>query len=206
MAHNIAAGNIGLLISVALGFIACQSQKPKDSPAQVSDTTISVAHTNEQLPEEPGHANHSLPELDTATVPPQPLSLFRGNGEIYLVDSLASQITQLTFTGARIDTFFISPNRKYVACLKVVAIAKEPGEWGDEEPPDARRYSILVVAIPKGAIIRELTTTDFNLYFTKWISNSRFHYTTNDGFAVSEFYVYDAFRDSLQLLRYGAEE
>jgi len=149
----------------------------------------------------------SLPEMDTTSTIPLSLNIFRWKGELFVLDSLTSKTEQLTFTRGKIDTFFLSPTRKYLVCLKLVGTAKEPGLWTSEDKaPDVPAYNIVVIEILKRRLVREIEPRTFDLTFTKWISTSRFHFTEGDGFAVGEFYVYDAFRDTLQELPYGKFE
>ena len=150
--------------------------------------------------------SHSLSEIDTGYNTKYPIGIFKSKGEIFRIDSNTSQITKILFAEGKIDTFFLSPGGKFTAFIIVCATGKEPGLWKPEEAPEADIYSIVVVNNLDNSIIREINTSQWNIAFDKWISNSRFLYTTNDGFAVSDFYIYDAIRDILQRLPYGQKQ
>src|SRR3990172_12035668 len=198
-----------LFLIVLSSFLACQKSKQTSYSQSSSSDSLkpelrvidSIVTSSKPILKEGVVLEHSFPELDTLVTPPLRLSVFRIQGELFVVDSLTLQTKQLTFTKGKIDTFFLSPSRKYAACLKVIRTVDTPGEWEPGESPYVTDIcAIVVVTLPSGTIIREIHPSDFDLQFTRWISNSRFHYTTSDGFAVSSFYVFDAIRDTLQLL------
>jgi hypothetical protein len=202
------------VLSLALGSFTCNRQRHisgtnssiKKMPTEELILIDSLAPSEKLILEEGISFKRSLPELDTNQNAKYSIGIIRFKGEIFRVDSFTSQIKQISFTHGKIDTFFLSPNRKYVACIKVVATGKEPGMWEDEEPPEVKIFSIVVMNILQDTTIRELQTKDWNVYFDKWISNSRLRYTTADGFAVSNYYVYDAIRDTLQRVPYGSKD
>lgn len=190
-------------------FIACQQEerKPQNEPRLSDSSSPQTRQEETQIREENSAGQYSLPELDTIPTVPLALDVFRSNGELFLLDSLSLEMSQLTFTEGTIDTFFLSTARRYVACLKVIEIVDSPGEWEpDVDPPDERIHSILIIDIPERRIVREIRPSDWNQHFQSWISKSRFHFISVGGFDVSGFYVYDIIRDSVQHLPYGATE
>jgi hypothetical protein len=216
MRNNSYIKSLSIAICLVCIFLSCNRQKPDSGydgsnnkiPIPVSTIIDSTAFPQKSIlrDENAISVSHSLRELDTDSISKYQISIFRSKEEIFRIDSFTSQIKQISFTNGKIDTFFLSPNRKYVACIKIVVIGKEPGLWEGEEAPNAARYGILVINTLDNSVVREIRTSQWNLCIDKWISNSRLLYTTDDGFAVSDFYIYDALRDTLQRLPYGSEE
>ena len=133
-----------------------------------------------------------LIEVDTMNID-YPFNVYRKGNEIFLYDSSLSKEFQITKVNGAIDTFYLSPNRKYVACRKKM-------EYVD----DRWWYGVFFINNQDRKLIKgfEAPTSGF-LFFKSWISNSRCILTTSDGFAVSEYYVYDAYRDTVQRVNYG---
>ncbi|MGA3286874.1 MAG: hypothetical protein ABSD46_05585 [Bacteroidota bacterium] len=147
-----------------------------------------------------------LAEADTAISGSPANKVSIQASEVVLQDSAGSSRFQLTYTGGNIDTLFVSPNCKYVACMQILEWVNEPGEYDDSEKvPQRPVYQIVFINLVSRSIIREIPPEDPLPFwvFEKWISNSRALISTTEGFSVGRVYVYDAFRDSLQYITTG---
>lgn len=144
-----------------------------------------------------------LPELDTSNVQYH-YRVALQDGEIVRKDPASGISIVISNTGHKIDALFISPSGKYVAGQRRVRMVQEPVLEPDENTPNTPVYEIMVFNIPSGKCIRQFPApTDEFTFFDHWISTSRFVFYSADGFAVSGYYAYDAFRDSIQTVRYG---
>jgi hypothetical protein len=143
-----------------------------------------------------------LPEIDTIDNAQPRLHIVKGQGCYFLFDSIRSDTFNI---GKRINKLFISPTGKYIACLVHIDSVNKPGLWdGYKTIPKISHEHLIIVNAINPKIIREIAVpineTDF-IGFEKrnnWISKSRLLFHTSDGFAVAFYFVYDAFRDSLQ--------
>ena len=170
----------------------------KKSSTSSTDTTKALVSATAEPPE--FEEVQPLPEADTIRQAPCQLRFSLRKSELWGKDTVTQLERQLTFTNAKIDSFLVSPTGKYAVCLHQVSWVKSPGIFEkDEDPGKEPIYSLLVVRTVDGTIIRDVKRPlDLFFDFNRWISNSRLLCVTSDGFAVGSYFVYDAFRDSLQ--------
>lgn len=217
---TIGMGELAFAIMLCLAaefLVSCNLQKPRASDGNLIDTAATIKSTPDTMTRKPipDSAISNVPLLRTEviplaeadTIPSPPVSVHPtlNNREVFLVDSVTGTMEQLTFTQGNVDEVSISPNGKYLAYIKVVDYVDSPGEYqeGQTVPEDAV-HAIVVVNLASGKTTREIPAPeDIFISFDRWISDSRFLFETGDGFAVGGFYVYDAFRDSLQKVKYG---
>jgi hypothetical protein len=177
-------------------FISCNRDRDEHKYSDSSSKTDTIHnYNNEVIPP-------LLPDIDTIYNAKPRLHIIKDKRCYYLFDSIRSDTFNI---GKRINKVFISPTGKYIACLVHIDSVDKPGLWDDNKPIPKISHEHLIVVnaiIPK--IIREITVpineTDFiGIERRKnWISKSRLFFHTSDGFAVGFYFVYDAFRDSLQ--------
>jgi hypothetical protein len=160
---------------------------------------IYIGQVIEKTYEDPSH--RSLPEADIIFSGRSVCRAVIQSGEAMLLDSMGKPAIQLTFSGGNIDTLFVSPNGKYLACMQIVEWVDEPGEYDEfETPPKRPVYQVVFLNLTSHSTIRVLPPEPLYEFweFERWISNSRALISTSEGFSVGDVYVYDAFRDSLQ--------
>jgi hypothetical protein len=140
-----------------------------------------------------------LPEVDsTLDINPR-IYLIKGQDGFVLFDSVGLDTFHLSFKRQRIDVGLKSPTGKYIACLVRVSLVDEPGIWGDKPAPKRAYHNLVVVNTVSARIVRRMKPPcDSFMNFDKWVSKSRLLFHTSDGFAVGCYFVFDAFRDSLQ--------
>jgi hypothetical protein len=204
-------------LATFLLFASCTSNDKRDTQSQDSSAAKSnQSATRVESQPKPNVADaeniiygrpvrQPLPELDTLPSPENPFRVVLKSREAFLVDSTSGATQQLTNTDGSIEEVSGSPNGRYVACMKIVDYVDSPGEYepGEKVPKEAIHH-LLVMSLPSGTIIREIPPPeDMFILSDRWISNSRVLFETADGFAVGGFFVYDAFRDSLQKVPYG---
>ncbi len=136
-----------------------------------------------------------LPEADHDTTV-YPFNILRRHGEVLRIDPILHDTLQLSHTKGHIDSFFLSPTHKYLACLRRI-----PGG----EYPEYPWHELLVYEIPSYKFIRRLNSSEFKLSpfvgsvgIWHWVSSSRLLFTSMSDLDVAGYYVYDAFRDSVQ--------
>lgn len=146
-----------------------------------------------------------LPEADTLFSFPYHLAFYLKDSEVWATDTIAHIDQQLSFTQGNVDTFFVSPTKKYVLCQHITGSVKSPGIFEEgEDPGEEPVYSLMTIRTSDKKILRDFDAPlDLFLYFERWLSESQFLCSTSDGFAVGFFFVYDAYRDSLQRVPYG---
>jgi hypothetical protein len=188
---------LALLVSAV--DISCSKRKLGLTPAQLAEQSAPPS-----APEQYPLIIHPLQEGDTLAEASDSRKYFLRNSELWTIDTLSNDETQITFTRGKIHKFYCSPSTKYVACLHEVAITKEPGIFEHNKAPDRSIYSIMVIRLADGKLIREFDSPpnfDQFLEFGRWLSKSRLFCYTSDGFAIGTGFLYDAFRDSLQQVR-----
>lgn len=185
-----------VLLALSFSLLACQ----KKVTQQAQPPSLDSSSTQSPTQPEPYRAEQPLPEADTISNAVLPLRVFLDKGELMLFDSLTQQTHQLTLTDQSIDEFLVSPTSDYVVCLKRIGMIPDPELEANENAREVPVHVVLVLETSTLKIIREFNPPDDFVDVTKWVSKSRFHLWTSDGFAVGESFVYDAFRDSLQQL------
>jgi hypothetical protein len=149
-----------------------------------------------------------LPEADTLLSTPPPWKAVIIAGELWIQDTVAGTSRQLTHINNQIDEARLSPNGKYAACMLVMGQVESAGEYSEgEKAPMENLYDILVVNAQTGELVRQIPPPeDIFVWADRWLSNSRLVLSCSSHFSVNAFYVYDAFRDSLQKVRWDFDD
>ena len=174
----------------------------------ISKKNDSIPAVNYQQPldfDYPKDQPDPLPEADTLYDTQYTDSLFLRNGELWAANYILKTERILTKTNSQIDTFFVSPSRKYAACLRRVGLIDSPGlyEEGEVIPKDPV-HEVLVLNLVTKQIIRQFAEPeDIFIHIDRWISKSRLVFWCTNGLAANATYVYDAYRDSIQKVQYG---
>ena len=184
-----------LIFLLALILFSCSQKKEESNShknSSINDSIIKQIFSAKPNP-------IPLPEADSVFDTKPCIYLFKNKDEFFLFDSIGLDTFRLTSNPQRIGVGLQSPTGKYIACLVQVLLVESPGEWGDKVAPLRPLYDLVIVNSVSSKIIRRMdlpSGDDMNL--DKWVSKSRLLFHTAAEYAVESFYVYDAFRDSLQ--------
>ena len=125
-----------------------------------------------------------------------PINALIKNGELWLCDSSSMTQELVTHTNGAILSFELSPNRKYLACLRFVEI--------DTVQSDSV-FNLIFVNYALKALKEFRSEAKYSDYISwhGWISKSRGMFRISDGLTVGPCYVFDAFRDTLENTNYA---
>lgn len=193
-----------VLIALMALLLLDSAPLPKSGHESSSAAADSTKTTSHHAPRRKFKEAPPLPEADTSIQFQYSFVFSRRNSELWVTDTVSHVDRQLTFTLGKIDSYLVSPTRRYVVCAHRISWVPSPGIFEREEDRSEEPvHSLLVVRTVDGKSIRDIPPPlDLFFDFDRWISNSRLLCVTSDGFAVGSVFVYDAVRDSLQRVPY----
>jgi hypothetical protein len=145
-----------------------------------------------------------LPEIDTLPVSskfPEPMII---NNKLLLYNSESKSQQEIKHLGIELQEVYASPNRKYAVYTTIVGYNDPPEKYieGVEQPKEPVR-NFIIINISTQTIIRRISLPENrHICFDNWISASRLTYYVWDDNKYERCFVYDAFRDSIQLAPY----
>ena len=176
-----------LTLALSVTFICC-TQRPKEPTPHVANESVDTVSKHQAVRR---RSVDPLPEADTTHDQPFRLLPIKPQDSHDLIDSLRIRRYHFPYERQKIDDALVSPTGKYIAC----------GFWGEKSGNKVSFRHLIVIEAGSGKVVRSTDSpSDCCIIMHKWISKSRLLFTTNDGFFVGLSYVYDAFRDSLQIV------
>ena len=130
---------------------------------------------------------------------------FLKDGEVWICDTNARSLRQITETDGTVDGFHFSPTLEYVAYSKIIDYVDEPGIFEDGEPiPRRARCSIVIRDLEGRKIPEEIPPPEGGwIYTAKWLSDNTLLLYESSGFDVSTFLEYDVRSGTKRELEYG---
>jgi hypothetical protein len=178
------------IILLALFLSSCRAKHEEINSNQAgrpSNATISKVSTKEEQDRNP------LPESDYTHESKPHIYLMKIHDQYILYDSVQLDTFHLSYKHHRIDVGLTSPTGKYIAC----------GFLGEPSGDKISIRRLIILNAYSSRIIHSMgPPTDIYMILDKWISKSRLLFDVTDDFAMEGSYVFDAFRDSLQLVKY----
>ena len=152
------------------------------------------------LPDSSEPAFVALPEADTSMAERHLLTPFLRDNELWMHDSTSNKDSLIVKDSLGINEIVISPHRRYVAVQWIRQWIGMSGVWADsEEVPQEEINTVSIYDCESGRLIRDLDLGIETFFGThKWYSNSRIILGAASDFELIGFYLYDAYRDSLQ--------
>ncbi|MEW6066821.1 MAG: hypothetical protein AB1610_00775 [Nitrospirota bacterium] len=124
------------------------------------------------------------------------------DGELYEISG-KEKGNKITSTNGKINSYLLSPDRRYVAYSMGVGYTDSVGLYEEgEEPGQVPVYHIVVMDLELKKILKEVKPPSEDnpfIYVDKWISNDELLLHDADGFAVSSSYIYNAGTNELRL-------
>jgi hypothetical protein len=101
-----------------------------------------------------------------------------------------------------IDNLILSPHRRYVAIQWITQWVGMDGEWDDStKAPQEPIHNVSIYDCESGRMVRNIDLRhETFLGMDKWYSNSRIVLGSASDFELIGYYLYDAYRDSLQAM------
>jgi hypothetical protein len=197
--------SIILLISFGCSNINSKSNQTKDSvKTYIQDTSKDNSFAKPQSENPVSTFILPLSEIDTIPVSdklPVPLII---NNKLFLYDSESKSQQETKHLGIDLEELYASPNRKYAVYTTVVGYEDPPQKYieGVEQPKEPIR-NLVIIRISTQSILRHISVPDNrHICFDNWISASRLTYYVWDDNRYEQCFVYDAFRDSVQVAPY----
>jgi hypothetical protein len=144
----------------------------------------------------------SLPEADTATTQRHLLTPFLRGNELWMHDSNTNKDSLIVKDTLGIDNLILSPHRRYVAIQWITQWVGMDGEWDDStKAPQEPIHNVSIYDCESGRMVRNIDLRhETFLGMDKWYSNSRIVLGSASDFELIGYYLYDAYRDSLQAM------
>jgi hypothetical protein len=141
-----------------------------------------------------------LPEADTSMAERHLLTPFLRDNELWAHDSTSNKDSLIVKDSLGINEIVISPHRRYVAVQWIRQLIGISGVWADStEAPQQEIHTVSIYDCESGRLIRDIDLGLETFFGThKWYSNSRIILGAASEFELIGFYLYDAYRDSLQ--------
>ena len=128
------------------------------------------------------------------------------DGELFEVRNGSGQLIKITSTKGKVDEFWLSLNKRYIAYSKIIEYADEPGLWEDqEEIPQRPACHIIILDLRSKKTLAEISPQNENdsfIYVDGWVSDKELLLHDADGFAVSNFYSYDLTKKELKEIQW----
>jgi len=143
-----------------------------------------------------------LPEADTATTQRHLLTPFLRGNELWMHDSNTNKDSLIVKDTLGIDNLILSPHRRYVAIQWITQWVGMDGEWDDStKAPQEPIHNVSIYDCESGRMVRNIDLRhETFLGMDKWYSNSRIVLGSASDFELIGYYLYDAYRDSLQAM------
>ena len=123
------------------------------------------------------------------------------DGELYEMSGNAGA-SKITSTNGKINSYLLSPDKRYVAYSIIVGYTNDAGLYEEgEKIPQVPVYHIVVMDLDLKKVLTEIKPPSEHepfIYVDRWISNDELLFYDGDGIAVGWKYIFNAGTNELR--------